>query len=56
MMKVIVLIVILLIAVVPFTLIWSLNTLFAVGIVCSLKTWFAALIFAGMFGASLSNR
>lgn len=43
------------IAVIPFALIWSLNTLFAIGIGYTIKTWFAALIIACMFGASAAG-
>jgi hypothetical protein len=43
-----------LVAVIPVALIWSLNTLFAIGIGYTIKTWFAALIITCMFGASLA--
>lgn len=34
----------------PFAVVWSLNTLFALGIAYSFKTWGAVLVFLG-FGA-----
>jgi hypothetical protein len=38
---------------IPAILIWVLNTLFTVGIVWSLKTWFAALLLCGFLGTSV---
>lgn len=34
----------------PFLLIWSMNTLFALSIPYTLKTWVAALLLAGAVG------
>ena len=34
--------------IVPIAVIWSLNTLFALGIVISLKTWLATLVLAAV--------
>ena len=34
----------------PFLLIWSLNTLFALGIEYTVWTWLAALVLTGTFG------
>jgi uncharacterized membrane protein YjdF len=39
----------------PLLLIWSLNTLFSLGIAYSLKTWFAALIIGGAVGSKGSK-
>ena len=39
----------------PIVVIWSLNTLFATGIVLSWKTWFAALVLMVLFGASANK-
>ena len=36
----------------PLLAIWSLNTLFGLGIAYTLKTWFAALVLAGIVGVS----
>lgn len=36
----------------PLLIIWSLNTLFSLGIAYSLKTWFAALILGGVVGST----
>jgi len=35
----------------PLLVIWSLNTLFALGIAYTLKTWFAALVLGGILSA-----
>ncbi len=34
----------------PFAIIWSLNTLFALGIAYNFWTWLAALILGSLFG------
>lgn len=39
----------------PLALIWSLNTLFGLGIAYTFKTWGAALILGGMFNAGASK-
>jgi len=39
----------------PLLTIWSLNTLFGLGIAYSLKTWFAALILGGIVGGNKVN-
>jgi len=39
----------------PLALIWSLNTLFALGIAYTFKTWAAALILGGMLTTSASR-
>ena len=36
----------------PFIIIWSLNTLFALAIPYTIKTWFAMLILANLFSSS----
>lgn len=36
----------------PFILIWSLNTLFHLGILFTFKTWIAALILCAMLGGA----
>ena len=48
-------IVVLLLVFGPFLAIWSMNTLFGLGIAYTLKTWLAALILVGIVcGASAS--
>jgi hypothetical protein len=39
----------------PFLFIWSLNTLFGLGIEYSLSTWFAALVLCGSISARVSK-
>jgi len=46
----IIVLVILLIIISPIALIWSVNTLFSLGIVVNLKTWFAAFLLLTFFG------
>ena len=36
---------------VPLAAIWALNTLFALAIAYTFKTWFAALVLAGLVGS-----
>jgi hypothetical protein len=38
----------------PLLLIWSLNTLFNLGIVVSVSSWFAAMIIVGLLTSNLS--
>ena len=40
----------------PLLLIWSLNTLFAVGIDYTFWTWLAALVLVSLVGSSASKR
>lgn len=44
-----------LVAFVPLVLIWSLNTLFGLGIGYSLSTWAAAFVLAALIGGSSSS-
>ena len=39
----------------PFLAIWSLNTLFAVGIEYGIKTWFAAFTLIALLSASMAK-
>ena len=41
-----------LLACVPLLLIWSLNTLFGLGVAYSFKTWLATLVLAGAVGGA----
>lgn len=36
----------------PLLAIWSLNTLFGIGIAYTLSTWFAALVLTGLVGGT----
>lgn len=45
-----ILLVIALIAFVPLVLLWSLNTLFGMGLAYSFLNWLAALVLIGLFG------
>ena len=55
--KLILIIVVLVVLIVgPLLAIWSLNTLFGLGIAYSIKTWFAALVLAGIVGKSSSSK
>jgi hypothetical protein len=38
----------------PLLLIWSLNTLFGLTIAYTLKTWFATMLLAGVFGPKIN--
>jgi len=40
---------------IPIILIWSLNTLFGLGIAYNFWTWLAALILGGLFTAKISK-
>lgn len=44
------------VAVLPLILIWSLNSLFGLGIVVSIPTWIAALVLIGVLTTSVSVR
>jgi hypothetical protein len=46
------LIVVLIVGLAPLALIWALNTLFALTIAFTFKTWLAALIVGGVVGSS----
>lgn len=48
--------VILLIAVVPSLFVWSLNTLFALGIAYTFKTWLAAFILLACTGCAFQKK
>jgi hypothetical protein len=45
-----------LIAIGPFMLIWSLNSLFGLGIAYTIKTWFASLILSSFVAASGTSK
>jgi hypothetical protein len=51
----VVILVVVLVAIGPLLLIWSLNTLFGLGIAYTLKTWAAALILGGAVTTSSST-
>jgi hypothetical protein len=40
----------------PLAVIWSMNTLFEVGIEFNVKTWAASFILLGLFAANYSGR
>jgi hypothetical protein len=44
------------IVVVPLALIWALNTLFALGIAYTMKTWLAMLLLSAVFSAGSAKR
>ena len=48
----IIVLIIAIVVVVPILIIWSLNVLFGLGVVLSLKTWFAALVLGSVVGGS----
>lgn len=39
----------------PLLIIWSINTLFAIGIAYTIKTWFAALVLGAVVGSSSTS-
>lgn len=45
----------LIIALAPLAAIWSVNTLFGLGIAYSVKTWFAALILSSILGGRINQ-
>jgi len=46
----------LIIVVTPFLTLWTVNTLFGLGIAYTLKTWFAALVLNGLLTGSVNNK
>lgn len=50
-----ILLIILVIVLGPLLIIWSLNTLFGLGIAYTLQTWVAALILGGVLSRSASS-
>lgn len=40
----------------PLLIIWSINTLFAIGIAYTIKTWFAALVLGAVIGGGSSSK